>query len=58
MASVDSSKASFSVQKEHVEESGGGCGESQEEVGDSEEGVEGMEEVEVTGGGGWQGGTD
>jgi hypothetical protein len=33
MASVDSSKASFSAQQEHVEESGGGCGESQEEVG-------------------------
>ena len=63
MASADSSKASFSVQQEHVEESGGGCGESQEEVGDSEEGVEGTEAVEVTGGGeggggggGWQGG--
>jgi hypothetical protein len=61
MASVDSSKASFSVQQEHVEESGGGCGESQEEVGDSEEGVEGTGAVEVTGGGGgggggWQGG--
>jgi hypothetical protein len=59
MASVDSSKASFSVQQEHVEESGGGCGESQEEVGESEEGVEGTGAVEVTGGGGgggWQGG--
>ena len=39
MASVDSSKASFSVQQEHVEESGGGCVGSQEEVGESEEGV-------------------
>jgi hypothetical protein len=60
MASVDSSKASFSAQQEHVEESGGGCGESQEEVGESEEGVEGTGAVEVTGGGrggggGWQG---
>jgi hypothetical protein len=63
MASVDSSKASFSAQQEHVEESGGGCGESQEEVGESEEGVEGTGAVEVTGdggggggGGGWHGG--
>jgi hypothetical protein len=52
MASVDSSKASFSAQQEHAEESGGGCGESQEEVGESEEGVEGTGVVEVTGGGG------
>jgi hypothetical protein len=63
MASLDSSKASFSAQQEHVEESGGGCGESQEEVGESKEGVEGTGAVEVTGGGegggggaGWQGG--
>jgi hypothetical protein len=63
MASVDSSKASFSAQQEHVEESRGGCGESQEDVGDLEEGVEGTGAVEVTGGGeggggggGWQGG--
>jgi hypothetical protein len=65
MASVDSSKASFFVQQEHVEESGGGCGESQEEVGESEEGVEGTGAVEVTrggegggGGGGWQRGDE
>jgi hypothetical protein len=62
MASVNSSKASFSAQQEHVEESGGGCGESHEEVGESEEGAEGTGAVEVTrggeggGGGGWQGG--
>jgi hypothetical protein len=62
MASVNSSKASFSTQREHVEESGGGCGESQEEVGESEEGAEGTGAVEVRGGGeggggggGWQG---
>jgi hypothetical protein len=47
MASVDSSKASFSAQQQHVEESGGGCGESQEEVGESEEGVEGTGAVEL-----------
>jgi hypothetical protein len=64
MASVDSLKVSFSAQQEHIEESGGGCGKSQEEVGESEEGVEGTGAVEVTGdggggggrgGGGWQG---
>jgi hypothetical protein len=53
---VDSSKASFSAQQEHVEESGGGCGQSQEEVGESEAGVEGTGAVEVTGGGGGGGG--
>jgi hypothetical protein len=56
-------QASFFAQQEHVEESGGGCGESQEEVVESEEGAEWTGAVEVTGGGeggggggGWQGG--
>jgi hypothetical protein len=42
MTSRDSLKASLSAQQEQAEESRGGGGESEEEVGESEEGAEGM----------------
>jgi hypothetical protein len=50
-SSRDSSRASISAQWEKVEESRGGIRESEEEVGDYEEGAEGKGVVEVTGGG-------